>query len=34
MKEEYTPIDIEVIVFNTEDIIVTSTQDPWEGEES
>lgn len=32
MKEEYSPIEIEVIVFETEDVIRTSDQ--WEGEET
>ena len=32
MKEEYSPIEIEVIVFETEDVICTSDQ--WAGEET
>ena len=32
MKEEYSPIEIEVIVFETEDVI-TKSGDLWEGEE-
>ena len=32
MKEEYSPIEIEVIVFEAEDVI-TKSGDPWEGEE-
>jgi len=35
MKEKYQPIEIEVIPFNTEDVITTSGDDTcrWEGEE-
>ncbi len=32
MKMEYDSLDIEIIIFDNEDMVVTSGGDPWEGE--
>ena len=32
MKEEYVQVELEVMAFDTEDIIITSGGDPNEGE--
>ena len=33
MKEKYQPMEMEVITFDAEDVITTSGDCPWEGEE-
>ena len=33
MKKEYKPVEMDVITFTAEDVIVTSGDCRWEGEE-
>lgn len=33
MKQKFEPVEVEVICFDLEDIIATSSICPWQGEE-